>query len=112
MNSKDVRRMRVCCLCQAIGVHQPQSDTPLPIVISIHSENVPKKEHKYVHPNCYIEEMGIANLLTLDYKELQHIRMCDVPMYAMIKILKQRTFGLTAREAGPARGNRRGRGNV
>jgi hypothetical protein len=95
MNSKDVRRMRICCLCQTVGVHRPISNTPLPIVISIHSDRVPKKRHKFVHPICYLEEMGIGNLLILDYRELQHIRMCDVPMYAMIKLLKQRTFGIT-----------------
>lgn len=93
MNSHDVRRMQVCCLCMAIGIHHPKdSGTGFPVVVSINSSKVPKKQHKYVHPNCYIEQMGVAELLTLDWKELQAIRMCDVPMYVMIRLLKRREF--------------------
>jgi hypothetical protein len=94
MNSHDARSLRMCCLCKTLGAYQPKNPgVGLPIVISIHSRRVPKKEHKYVHPICYLEEMGIASLLILDYKELQHIRMCDVPMYAMTRLLRVRDFG-------------------
>jgi hypothetical protein len=88
MNSHDVRRLRVCCLCQELGIHRPNNiGTNFSLVICIHTTNVPNRERKYAHPNCYVKEMGVGKLLALPRAELDEIRLCDVPVGVMRKLV-------------------------
>lgn len=89
MTSHDVRKLKTCCLCQGLGIYKPLNPSiGWPLVLCLHSENVPKNQLKFAHPSCYLEEMGIGKLLTFPKQELNQIRLCDVPMRAMQAILK------------------------
>lgn len=89
MTSHDVRKLKTCCLCQGLGIHNPSNPSiGWPLVICVHSDVVPRNQRTYAHPKCYLEEMGIRKLVSLPVQELRTIRLCDVPMRAMQAILK------------------------
>lgn len=88
MNVHEVRKLRVCLLCSKVGIHKPSDPTtPIPLLICVHSSAVPKRDRRYVHPRCYVREMGTGNLLTLPASELGEIRLSDVPKRVMKAIL-------------------------
>jgi hypothetical protein len=99
-NVKAIRALRTCAICQKIGIYQPEHTLPIPLVVCIHSSEtqpytVPKKQRTYCHPRCYIDSFtarksdGVAKLLTLHTNELEHIRIGDVPMPTVKRILKE-----------------------
>ena len=90
MTSHDVRRLKTCCLCQNLGINLPANPgIEFPLVICIHSDAVVRKQRKYVHPLCYVREMGTDKLLTLPQKELDSIRLCDVTVGIMRRLLRR-----------------------
>lgn len=94
MTSHDVRKLKACCLCQGLGIYNPSNPSiGWPLVICVHSDAVPKNQRKFAHPKCYLEEMGIGKLLSMPTRELNAIRMCDVPKRAMQAILRNINAG-------------------
>jgi hypothetical protein len=92
MNVHEVRKLRVCLLCSKLGIHKPSDPaTSIPLLICVHSNAVSKRDRRYVHPRCYIRNMGIANLLTLPAIELEAIRLNDVPNRVMKAILNKQS---------------------
>lgn len=87
--------MHVCCLCQHVGIHQPEhSWVTVPVVVCIHSTEtnpltVKRQQRSFCHPRCYIAKMGIAKLLTLHADELGSIRLGDASPRAVKSILAE-----------------------
>jgi len=96
MNSHEVRKIKLCILCQGAGIYQPTDPTvEFPLVICVHSEEVPKRDRRYVHPRCYINKMGLKKLLTLPMRELETVRMGDVTKRTMRHLLNIKSFVTT-----------------
>lgn len=98
LTSHEVRRLRVCCICQQIGIYQPtRAEVDVPTVVMVNSTREQastvknERQKSYCHPRCYIKRMGAAKLLGLHDSELNHIRMDDVPDYVMRRLMKRMT---------------------
>ncbi len=89
MNVHEVRKLRVCLLCSKVGIYKPSDPTTaIPLLICVHGDAVPKRDRRYVHPRCYVREMGIKKLVTLPVTELEAIRIGDVSKQTMKAILR------------------------
>lgn len=90
---KDVRKLRLCCICHEIGIYQPErSELTIPLVVCIHSTaqdplTVKKTQRSFCHPRCYANTMGVEKLLGLHANELGHIRLGDVTSKIMTSLI-------------------------
>ena len=87
MNCHDARKLRICCLCMTLGAYKSEVYIA-PTVVKLNPEAA-KKNWQFAHPRCYMEEMGTAKLLTLSEVELRFIRISDVPVRTMQRILQK-----------------------
>jgi hypothetical protein len=89
VNAHEVRKIKLCILCSRAGIHKPADPgIEFPLLICVHSDAVAKRDRRYVHPRCYVREMGIKKLVTLPMAELETIRMSDVSKQTMKAILR------------------------
>lgn len=85
MNSHDVRKMKVCCECNTLGIYADAhlaSKLEIPLLVS----NGPKK---YICPR----HLSIDVLAVKSCKELGEIRLCDLTpndMETLLLVMKNR----------------------
>jgi hypothetical protein len=89
LTAHDVRRIKVCSQCGAIGIYKPKrSEVEVPLVICTNPLRANGKVADYQHIECYAPGERVKKLALLPMQELQAIRMCDVSMKTMRALLK------------------------